>query len=125
MILQSALLLLAASAFQSSALNAAPPSVLPPNCGLTEEQVLELGVPDYRAKRADPKTHDDTGTNVDFYDAKIVDALQTSFSRGFGSFVVAAIDIRSGSCDYCQHTTLVVIDTWTHELVWRFEADGR
>jgi len=92
MILTSALVLLAASAFQAPAPEPTKTSVLPPDCGLTEEQVLELAVPDYRAKRADPKTHDDTGINTEFFDAEIVDAVST----GFGS---RPRIIRRGCCE--------------------------
>ena len=123
MILTSALVLLAASALQTPAPESTKASVLPPDCGLTEGQVIDLAFPDYRALRTDPTKQDNRG-DLDYYKANVVDALITTFGKGFGRFLVAVVDLRNNQCDFCQKTTLLVIDTWTHELAWRQNSEG-
>jgi len=123
MILHSALVLLAASTFQIAAADPIKMSVLPPDCGLTEQQVIDLAFPDYRQHHTNPTTQDDRA-HEDYYHAAIVAALTTSFGKGYGRFLIAAVDLRNNKCDFCQKTALLVIDQVTHALAWRSDSEG-
>src|SRR5208337_2920311 len=101
MILQATLCLLAASALQAPAPEPTKVSVLPPDCGLTEEQVIELALPGAHAKLAASKAHENDSLNDLVYQVSIVDALVTDLGLDRGKYLLAVLDIREGYCNFC------------------------
>ncbi|MBZ5589673.1 MAG: hypothetical protein LAO05_14040 [Acidobacteriia bacterium] len=122
MILTSALAVLAAAALSAPAPEPTKTSVLPPDCGLTEEQVVKLAVPDYSLRIAQFEAHRGDEINEYWFEAKVVAVITTDFAFSGHTFLVAAVSVRSGFCDGCYDAVLVVIDRQTKKPVWRLAS---
>jgi hypothetical protein len=123
MILQSALLVMAASAFQAPTPEPAWPSALPPDCGLTDEQVLVMAIPKYHELLAREGGHDLDSYFDDHFETLIPAAVQTDLGFRGRSFLIVAVSVRHGWCDACFMATLMVIDLPTRTVVWRFDSE--
>jgi hypothetical protein len=122
MILQSALLVLATSALQAASPEPTKPSVLPADCGVTEEQVLVMTVPKYHELVTRSNRHDPGSSFEDHFDASVVAALRTSLGFAGQSFLIVAVSVQSGSCDACYDATVMAIDLRTKLAAWRSDS---
>jgi len=123
MILQAGLLLLVASTLQASEPEPTKTSVLPPGCGLTEEQVLLMAIPKYHELVARSNRHDPDSWFEDFFEAFVAGAVKTNLGFAGRSFLIVAISVRMGECDGCYSATLMAIDLRTRMVAWRFDSN--
>lgn len=124
MIMQNALLLLVAVALQTAASDSSPPPHILLECGMSEEQVLELAVPDFRKKMTLSKAHEHDELNDYQFRAKLATSLTTDLGSPGSSFFVVVVAITYGYCDCCHGGRLTVIDLAKRRVVWSAETDG-
>ncbi|HVN77164.1 MAG TPA: hypothetical protein VMT19_12660 [Thermoanaerobaculaceae bacterium] len=124
MILQSALVVLAASAFQAPAPEPAKTSVLPLDCGLTEEQVLRALIPDYEAKVTRFRNAD-LDDRLDYrFEPKINTVVETSFGWPDKHLMVMTVNSSVGQCEDCHEQVVGVIDLPSKKVLWWEERAG-
>jgi hypothetical protein len=124
MILQVGLMVLAASAFQAATPGPTKTSVLPPDCGLTEQQVLELAIPDYQQKISQSKAHEKDYLNDYQFEASVVAAEISDLGLGASKFMIAVVAITYGYCNCCHSGELVALDLASRQLAWSRETPG-
>lgn len=124
MILQAVLFLLAASVLQAPAPEPTKTSVLPPDCGLTEEQILSAVIPDYEPKVARFR-NDGANDRSDYrFEPRVNAAVETDFGWPDKHLLVVTADSSVGHCEGCHDQVVAVIDLLTKKVLWREERAG-
>ena len=124
MILQGALLVLVASAFQAATPEPTTAAVLLPDNGLSDEQILELAIPDYPKRSALSKAHEKDNLNEYQFTASVVAARITDLGFGDRPFLVAVVAVTDGYCNCCHDGRLVVIEMPSKRVVWNAKTAG-
>ncbi len=126
MTLESVVLVLWLSAFQAGTPEASVPSLVLPEWGLPEEQILELAVPDFRKRSAESKQHaaENEGFNEYQFAASIVAAQKTTLGLGQVPLLVVVIEVDDSNCNCCHEGRLAVIDLTSKQVVSITDIDG-
>lgn len=124
MIRRSALLLLAASALQAATSQPPIPSVLPANCGLTEDQVLRAVIPDYEVKVARYGTVTTQRRSGYRFEPRVNAAVETDFGWPDKNLLVVTVDSSLGTCEGCSSQVVAIIDLASRKVLWRETRGG-